>query len=200
MLFLTNAHDGGLHGLLHQGFLHGLSKLVQIVHPVDAVHVLDERHQVAVHLHQHVGIAQRHQLTQQREGAGALRLLNLEQHHAAIHLQGNLVLARTGNQVGPGKLLLERAAVHVGMAGDGKTAFEETHNHGVCYAEHIFHAGRAFGSHQVQGRMHIQNTVKEPAGVMIQPLREHARGKGGGLPVFWHQAGAGGIHQPQGDG
>ena len=78
MLFLADAHGGGLHGFLHQGFLHRLGKLIQIVHTVDAVHVLDERDQVAVHLHQHVGIAQGHQLSQKAESAGTLRLLDLE--------------------------------------------------------------------------------------------------------------------------
>ena len=110
------------------------------------------------------------------------------------------MLARTGDQIGAGKLLLERATVHVGMAGDGQAALEQAHDHGVGHAQHILRAGRAFRGHEIQGRMHVQNAEKIPARMMVEPLGEHARGKGCGLPVLRHQTGAGSINQTQGNG
>ena len=109
-----------------QGFLQRFGKLVQFLRAVHAFHILDQRYQMTVHFHQHVGVAQRDQLAQNAVGAGFVGLIQLEDQNAARHFQRDLMLACTGTEVRSAELLLQHAAVYVGVAGDGKAGFERS--------------------------------------------------------------------------
>ena len=142
-LYFADADGHLADSLLHQRFFHGLRELVQLVDAVDAVHILDQHGDVAVHLHQRVGFRQGDQLAKRRVSAEFVGVLHLEQQHAAFHLQRNLVLARARHQRRADDILPEDPAEHVGLAGDGEARLKHAHQHRVGKRQQVI---RAFGA------------------------------------------------------
>ena len=105
---------------------------------------------------------------------------------------------RPGRQLRASQLLPQRLAVYIGIAGNGKTALEQAHDHSVRKAQHVARAGRRGLRRQIQRGMNIQNPHQRVAHMMVDPGGQSRSGHGNSRAVLRHDAGSVRVQQTQG--